>query len=518
MLFTFLLAILNSLAADGYSCLGYPRVYNATITQHILLYKDALPAESSREKLYRDMIRQQVIHTFPNMQLFQADKSLVLGSYDMLKMKKTILSVEDAPLPFDLYIPPMSAPEYFIPETREYIKNVFALKKISKGDKMVKVTYQLEMPVELCQKENKDLTTLLLPHPLEPLFTYFQVDPNRKITREILGIEKIKVNPCSTRPLIETNNEEAFWGMWYFWNPFQTNSPEEEAFDCRTYYQQDVHWKYADVKLTLIPVAKKTPSLEGLREKKKLKMSFIFNSFKAKSFKKMEGDLPKTIEETYKKILGKIEFIQAKNLMVEKFKGQDDSLAMIGIFLFNLSHNALLKGVKFEIKPYHFKIKLEGILKLSAKPFEMVIFLSTNKPEHESYVPFNEEVARSLIEDDVVTITTHSVFGVALDLAMKKSREQANNPNRPSYQFVALLSCLGKSYFPPGALPLPPKGKTVDYVHSLTTLTESHGVGVLTMIGMVDHAMRFGQAPPFESWLKNTRYNNFISFENVTGQ
>lgn len=514
----FLTFFLRAFAAEGYSCLGYPRVYNATITQHYLLFKEALPAEiSSREKLFHDMIRRQVIHTFPNIQIFQAGNSLLLGSYDMLKMKKNILSVEDTLLPFELYIPPMKTPDYFIPETREYIKKVLGLKKISKGDNMLKVTYSLEMPVELCQKENEPLTTLLLPHPLDPMFTYFQVDPNRKITREIPGLQKIKVNPCSTRPLIEPNNEEAFWGMWYFWNPFQKNSPQEEAFDCKTYYHQDLHWKYADVKLTPIQVAKKTPVLERLREKKKLKMSLIFNSFKAKSFQKMEGNLSKTIEETYRKILGKLEFIQAKNLMVEKFKAQDDSLAMIGIFLFNLSHNALLKGVKFEFKTYYFKIKLEGILKLSAKPFEMVIFLSTNEPEHESYVPFNEEVARSLIEDDVVAITTHSVFGEALDHAMKKSRAQANNPNRPSYQFVALLSCLGKSYFPPGAFPLPQKGKTVDYVYSLTTLTESNGIGVLTMVGMVDHAMRFGQAPPFESWLKNTKYNNFLSYETVTG-
>jgi len=513
-LFSFLL---NVHAVEGYSCLGYPKVYKAEIKQQFYVIKDALSEGLDKNDLYTNFIRHQNVHTFPNMELFQDNKSILHGTYDLQKFESQIISEEEITVPYDYFLDDMTPPPYFAPVIQSYIKNVKALKNISKTQKLIKVSYVLNTQLALCQKENVPLTSLQLPQPLDPWLTYFQVDSPQRIEREILVTGKQRVNPCTTRPLIEPDGSQAFWGMWYFWNPFQKNSLEENEFDCSKLYIKDVHWKYADVTLKPSEHNSKTPNLVRLREKPKLNMSFIFSSFKAKSFKKLEGELATTVDKTYKKILSKVEFAEARNLMNTNFQGQDESLTMVGIFLFNLSHNALLKKADIEIKDYNLKIILDGILKLSAKPFKMTIFLSSNKPEHQSYEPFNLEIARSLIEDDVVTVTTHSVFGEAISLALKTAREKADSDLRPKYQFISILSCLGKSYFPPAVFPKPQKNQTIDYTFSLTTLTELRGIGALTMIGMIDHSLRFGQAPPFESWLKNTKYNNFLSFDTLSG-
>jgi hypothetical protein len=514
----FLTLLLKVYAAEGYSCLGYPKVYDATIDQHFYVIKDALSEGESKTRLFQDVVRHQNLHTFPNMHIFQDNNSVLHGNYDLQKLETKILSQEEISAPFEYYLDEMLPPPYFSKEVQEYLKRVKALKDGAKNRKLLKVSYSLKTNLTLCQKDDISLSTLKLPQPLDPWLTYFQIDPKLKVDREIVYLGKQRVNPCSTRPLIEPEGGQAFWGMWYFWSPFQMNSGTEADFDCSKLYQKDLHWRYADVSLKPQQVKLLTPDLGQLRNKNKLHMSFIFSSFKAKAFKKMEGELAQKIDHTYKKILGNLDFAQARNLLATNFSGQDESLTMVGIFLFNLSQNTLLKKSKLEMNDYFLKLDIEGILKLSAKPFKMSVFLSTNKPEHGSYEPFNNEIARSLIEDDVVTVTTHSVFGEAISLALKKSRENANSSKRPDYQFIAILSCLAKSYFPTGVFPKTQKHQTIDYIYSLTTLTELRGIGALTMIGMVDHSMRFGQAPPFESWLKNSRYNNFLSFEKVRGQ
>lgn len=498
--------------------MGYPQVYDAEITQSFYAIKEALPEGPQRESLFRDFIRHQNVHTFPNMHSFQENKSILQGSYDLEQMSSEILAVEDVSLPYDYYLEELEVPPFFSPETRAYLQKIYELKKISTGHAAVKVSYRLKTKLALCQKEPAALTTLNLPQPVDPWLTYFQVRPEARVERILPFFEKVKVNPCTTRPLIDPENKQAFWGMWYFWSPFQKNSPSEAEFDCSKIYLKDVHWKSAEVVLKPSTLPNLTPETQRLRSKDKLKMSFVFSAFKARAFRKLEGELKAKVEATYKKILSKVDFAEARKVLGENFVGQDESLTMIGVFLFNLSHNSILKKSQIEIDGYNLKVTLDGILKVSAKPFSMTIFLSTNKPEHASYEPFNNEVARSLIEDDVVVVTTHSVFGEALSLALKTAREKAASSTRPKYQFVALLSCLAKSYFPTGALPPPQKGQKIDYISSLTTLTELRGIGALTMIGMVDHSIRFGQSPPFESWLKSSKYNNFLTYETVTGQ
>ncbi|MCE3012025.1 MAG: hypothetical protein LW878_03075, partial [Proteobacteria bacterium] len=232
MLSFFFLFAFKAFSAEGYSCLGYPKTYSAEISQHFYAIKDALPSDDSKSSLYRDFIQHQNVHTFPNMHIFQPEKSILHGSYDLKKMDIKIIKEEEIEMPYALYLESLVAPKFFSPSVQIYLKKIEELKAKIKSMKVLKVSYELRTVLALCQKTTTPISTLKLPQPLDPWLTYFLVDPKLKVERELPYLGRLKVNPCTTRPMIDPDRGEGFWGMWYFWNPFQKNETTESPYDC----------------------------------------------------------------------------------------------------------------------------------------------------------------------------------------------------------------------------------------------------------------------------------------------
>ncbi|MFN9112946.1 MAG: hypothetical protein ACK5XN_23005, partial [Bacteroidota bacterium] len=85
--------------------------------------------------------------------------------------------------------------------------------------------------------------------------------------------------------------------------------------------------------------------------------------------------------------------------------------------------------------------------------------------------------------------------------------------NPPSYQFISLLTCGASNYYPPSRFKFHNKKIKRDFILSTGVFTESTNVVAVTILGVIDQAMRQEKWPAFQSWAGISKTDNFLTYQ-----
>lgn len=499
-------------AAENASCLGFPREYEITHNAEMIFSEAHLPAEAKREELFKDAARFQNFYAFAEMASFQRPQSIKMGGYDVDRIQITITGTEKVPYPYELIVD-RKAPPVFQSEVQAYLGRVTNAKGIKKGSPGLKVSYTFSTKLSLCQLTEAPLVRLNWPLPLEPYFAFFITPPNQRVKMRNPAYGEGFGSPCGKAEQIGPKGQVLPYALWYYWSPYNKGtSSDGNAFECASVMKEGVDWKDVSPQLVNSQMTAREPRLTFLKEKKTpLKMSFLFSAHKNEYFKSMTELQQLTLKQLVADFLKTQDFIVAKNkLPNEKY---DQGISAMLIFLWNLERNSIIKSHTIKTTPLSVDIRIKGVLKQSVKPYEMQVFLAPNDIFQDGHTLFTNEFVRALSQDDVVIYTGHASLGSALFEGIQKSNHALRENNAPpSYQFISLLTCGGAHYYPPSRFNFHGKSIKRDFVYSTGVFTESTNVGAVTLLGVIDQAMRQEKWPAFQSWVGIAKYNNFLTY------
>lgn len=497
------------------SCQGEVDEMNVKYRSELFLVKRALPAVVSDEMLWAAVWRNNNYPFFNQPKISPSvAKSIGLGPETI-----HILSKEDAPYPNSVKISSGLPKQVFPDFDAEYVKNLFSLGSVKKGEPAMKVSYEVNQTIYTCHVKGADF------HP-EKLKLYAPNDPY--LAKDFFPAEDYplisiprdkafeRINPCFEVDQVRATKPVNPLSFGYGWNPFlEGHSADKKSFSCRPYYRPG-----ENIFLLSQTVTKKEPvnvsSLDFGRLKnlnRPIRASVFFGASDNYSFSKLDPEEAKAYIDMY---LSDISTSEARE-NIPIFKGKyDKTFSRLLIFLRNMKTFVTTHTYEVVATPEVVQVKFQGKFKQSKKDIEVFVHFSPNIPENTTYELFGYAFASKFLSSDIVVYDGHSAGGKTLLMGMElasKSVGRLKDDSFPPYQILGVLSCSANGVYNLSRIPKV-KGMDRDIVYGLSSFSDPAANGALSFIIAADKYLYNQSVPHFGHWASYFRTDNHLLLMN----
>jgi hypothetical protein len=491
------------------SCHGEVEELNVNYRGEFFLVKRALPTPHSDAWLWASAWRNNV-YAFENHTYYSPSlaKSVATGYTDV-----KILGTEDAAYPQDVKISSEVTKYVYPHDDTDYIKKLFQLSSVKKGEPALKVTYEVNQTLYTCHGQGakfrpEDLKFYI---PNDP---YLAVDFYPESEKRLLyfPLEKsfAKATPCYVTDMMRSKKKLNALSFGYGWKPFvEGHGADKKSFSCPSYYRVGENITLISPVITRKDPAK-VSSLDFSRFddlNRPIKASVFFGAADNYDFSKFDPEDAKSYVE---KFLSDISVSEArKNLPFLQGK-YDRTFSRLLIFLKNMRGHITTHSYDVMATPEVVQIKFQGKFKLSKKDIEVFILFSPNLPENSSYELFEYSFASKFLSSDIIIYDGHNAGGRSLEKGLElaqRTLEKSSGPPPPAYQIFGVLACSANGVYNIERIPKV-KGMERDIVYGLSGYSDSAANGALSFIVAADQYLYNQRVPHFGNWATYFKTDN----------
>lgn len=383
----------------------------------------------------------------------------------------------------------------------KYILQALSVGGTSTDDDAVKVTYEAQVRMLLCENENHRFRDQII-LPTDPFLAFWFVPETERIVK---FNEPLKTNdritPCATEDLLYDHDPYYYW---YYWSlDSEKCQPALTKNSLQTYPLE----------------GRKNTSLET---KDEFNMKFLSalgeRSLKATiNFTMIDDDsvfTPEPVDSSLKdkidSVLAIQDFFQAREAL-DKLSPYDIAIRSGVAFAWSM------KNMSEEFKLEHLALedmllqwKLTGKFKASQKKYEILVTIGSAMQEMSSYKKFYAALNDGLATSDIVYFGGHS--GVGKNLSENRIHEQVVSmydslpaATIPQHQVVMLMTCYSLRYFPLSSFPMPKKDFVRDVLYTASVPSGYDARMATGLMEQADRSLAKKRPLAFEKW--PTSYN-----------
>ncbi len=497
------------------SCQGEVDEFNVSYRGQFFLVKRALPAELSDRSLWASAWRMNS-YAFVNQVQYAPSlaKSIAMGP-ETIK----IVSQELSTYPQDVNMTSEMTDHSFPESDAEYVKNLYALGSVAKGEPAIKVTYEANQTLYTCHGHGakfnlKDLNFFI---PNDPYLAqdFYPADKYPKLSL-LRDKAVVKTHPCYELDMIREGKKLNPLDFSYGWKPLtEGHGSEKERFSCSSYYRLGKNiFKIAPVISSKAPA--QVSSLDFSRFKvlnRPIRASIFFGASDNLKYIKLDPQEARTYVETF---LSDISVADARRNLSSLGQKYDKSFIRLLIFLKNMSPYLKIHSHDVVVTSDIVKLTVKGKFNLSKKDIEIFILFSPNVPTSASYELFTYTFASKFLSSDIVVYDGHSsggeTLGRGLNLA-KESIERTPAATIPPYQIFGVLACSSNGIYHKSRIPKV-KGMERDIIYGLSYYSDAPANGTLSFIVATDKYLYNQSVPHFGHWANYFHTDNHFMLVN----
>jgi hypothetical protein len=499
------------------SCIGHPFDLKIKVKSSVYLAQKGMPdEEKQKQDLYFGASVYQNFYAFGNLLDQNPNSPLKWSSFTTELPKIKVVSVEETTYPFNVEFEKTQDLVSMPPEGTRYLTKILPYGSIAKGEKAVKVNYEMESNIQTCFMENspESFKQLKVFQPLDPYMNYFVVpiSQRRLIKNPIRHAEGV-YNPCMRPDGITASGYNPF-SMWLFWKPEASgHGADKQPFDCSLYYQEGKTIQMAKVDIEEnVPRKAEFFNFKHFENMNRpIKMSVLVGGQESKIFTKLDkADVNKFVDL----YLSGIDYQTVRNELPQKY---DAHFVKILILLWKVRSHMEIFSREVTSDDLSVNILLRGKLKLSKKDVELRISLSPNSPLYAGNEIFAKNFNNDFLTNDIVVYEGHAYAGGIFDEGLKLLKQQnyANQDKTIGYQIFAIYSCSSSFYYEAKQFPkIENANFKRDIVRTAGSYLDSSGNGSLALIASLDQYLYNEAYVPFAYWAKNFKSDNFYILSN----